>query len=271
MRQDQSDTQAQQTQQDSTRDEIDRLKALVATIYGAPTKLQIADVSAKWGEYTRMDPTAKALSVELPRATSTYIGQAIWIKNASDSARKITINAGGSDTIDDATSTFMAVPRMAMGFLCVEDGKWDTIARLQTSSDVMQTAGGGYAVRMVNDTGAATIKGTLVEASSSVKKGCSVAAAAAIDPIGVIFDAGVADGDSCWVVVIGLCQALMEDATDGTMNNWVGSSTTQAGRVDCTDASPPNATRHFEENGHCMETTTGAGDDVLCWISPHWN
>ncbi len=127
MRQDQAESQAQQNQQDSSRDELDRLTGSTLAPFGAPTILKTANCTAKWGEYTRVDPTAAALTVELPRATSAFVGQLIAVKNASASTNQVTIGGGGSDTIDGGVSVSGTTAWKARTFLCAEIGKWDEL------------------------------------------------------------------------------------------------------------------------------------------------
>ena len=127
MRQDQTESKAQQNQQDSSRDEIDRLKGNVRAPFGTPTILKTASCTAKMGEYTRVDPSAAAIAVELPRATSVNIGQTVTVKNASASTNTITINGGASDTIDGGVAVSGTTAWKARVFLCAEIGKWDEI------------------------------------------------------------------------------------------------------------------------------------------------
>ena len=130
------------------------------------------------------------------------------------------------------------------------------------------TADGGFAVEMVNKTGAASVKGSVVEPSNSTKNGFVLAGASSYDPVGIVYESGVADGDNCLVVIGGLAYVLLEDTTSSTMENWVGTSTAQAGRADATTAAPPGAVlAHFREVGHCLETVVGGADKLaLCMI-----
>jgi hypothetical protein len=132
------------------------------------------------------------------------------------------------------------------------------------------TTGGGFALRLTNKTGGASVKGTLVQADTTTDNAFSVEGANGIDPIGVVAESGVPDGSLCWVVIGGRVQVLLTDSTASTRGNWCAVSTTQAGRVDANAGSPPNQARHFQEVGHCLETKT-AGTNVLAWINMHLN
>lgn len=119
------------------------------------------------------------------------------------------------------------------------------------------TSEGGLAIRLTNRTGAPSVKGEAVIASGANDNSFIQAIAGAVDVIGAVYEAGIANGSECWVVKAGIAEGLV--STDGgaagsTRGNWVGMSSTQAGRFDMTNASPPAAPTHFEECGHCLET-----------------
>ena len=90
------------------------------------------------------------------------------------------------------------------------------------------------------------------------------------DVIGAVYDAGVADGDWCRVVVGGRAQVLLKDTTASTLGYWVKTSDT-AGRADATTSVPPgHVAGHWQEIGHALETVSG-GTDVLAWVMLHFN
>ena len=143
-------------------------------------------------------------------------------------------------------------------------------------SDYMKfTDEGGLAIRLVNKTGAASVKGTLVGAGSTVTKSFETLTADVPKCIGAVYDDGIADGELCWVVTGGLCQVLLEDTTAATAGYWVKVSDNDNGRADAQNLSPPGGTitaleDHLSEIGHCLETVS-AGTDKLCWILMHFN
>ena len=117
----------------------------------------------------------------------------------------------------------------------------------------------------------ASVKGTIVDASTGTDNAADIADTDSTDPIGVIYNSGVADGSEVWVVVAGIAQVLLEDTTASTRGNWVRTSSTTAGRADATTGSPPGAdVKHWQEVGHCTETQ-GAGTDVLAKMVLHFN
>jgi hypothetical protein len=137
------------------------------------------------------------------------------------------------------------------------------------------TPEGGLAVKLTNKTGGASVKGELVEASTGTDNAFMDASADSNHPIGVVYEAGVADGSECWIVIAGIAEVLLEDSTAATRGYWARTSENDANRADCSNAAPPGGTiaaleAHACEIGHCLESQT-AGTDVLCKILMHFN
>jgi len=150
-------------------------------------------------------------------------------------------------------------------------GDVSTLLGIVGSGDMVLTAEGGVAVKMTNKTGADTVKGTVVEASDSVDRAFDICPADELDPIGVVYEAGVPDGSEALVVMYGIAEVLLEDGTASTRENWVGVSASQAGRANATTAAPPGLVlNHFREMGHCLESKI-AGTNVLAKIMMHFN
>lgn len=138
----------------------------------------------------------------------------------------------------------------------------------------MITDAGGHAVRLINKTGAPSVKGTLVKAGT-VDGSFIVTAADEAMPIGVVYQTGVADGDLCWVVNYGIAEVLLEDATASTAGYWCRTSTTVAGRGTMNTASPPGGgitelDQHEREIGHCIESKA-QGVNVIAKCIMHFN
>lgn len=127
----------------------------------------------------------------------------------------------------------------------------------------------GFQVRLTNKTGGNSIKGEIVKASAGTDMAFDKVAADGLEPIGVIYEANVADGSECWIWVTGsVCQVLLKDTTGSTRGYWVSVSDT-AGRADATTAAAPGVVlAHFREIGHCLETKAG-GTNVLARILFH--
>ena len=124
-------------------------------------------------------------------------------------------------------------------------------------------------IKPTNKTGAATVKGTLVETDTTTDKAFDIADADAVDCIGAVFEAGVADGSDAWIVISGCAQVLLKDTTAATRHNWAATHDV-AGRADCSQGTPPAAPAHFNEIGHCIESQAG-GSDVLATCILHFN
>jgi hypothetical protein len=108
---------------------------------------------------------------------------------------------------------------------------------------------GGTTTVLVNDTGANSVKGTLVKGSSS---GASSVVAGDTTWVGVIYEDGIKDGNDVRVVVSGIAQVLLKDTIGATQGDLLGISSV-AGRVDTT---------YTVKVGQALETVAG-GTDVL--------
>lgn len=142
-------------------------------------------------------------------------------------------------------------------------------------STVFHTPEGGIAFQFINKTGSASVKGTPVQAGTTLFNSINIVPSDDPDPIGVIYNSGIADGDLVWVVCFGKAQILLENGTASTFGNWARISATVAGRIDATLAGPPGGTiieidNHFREIGHCLESVT-AGTDKLALCLIHFN
>ena len=134
---------------------------------------------------------------------------------------------------------------------------------------------GGFMVKMINKTGAPSVKGTVVRASTTTDFAFTASATDEAQPIGVVYCNGVADAGECFVVVHGPAQVLLQDSTTSTRGYWVFTSDTAAGRADATTAAPAGSSfaevnTHMQEIGHCIESK-GAGTNVLAWVIVHFN
>lgn len=133
---------------------------------------------------------------------------------------------------------------------------------------------GGVLVQMVNKTGAASVKGTLIACSTTADNAFEVEEDE-FDCIGVAYESGIADGALTWVVVDGIAEVLLKDTTASTRGNWVKAADTN-GRADATLTVPSapgtvnELNEHFKEIGHCLESKE-AGTNVICKAALHFN
>lgn len=144
--------------------------------------------------------------------------------------------------------------------------------RIPAESEMGFTTEGGLYITLVNKTGAASIKGTMVSCSNSYNNSCMVTQTSGIGSnksIGVIYDNGIPDGSKVRVVVSGKAYVLLEDEEYSTHGQWCGSSLYQAGRVLVADE-PSSTSEHFREIGHCLESVS-AGTNKLCLVVLHFN
>lgn len=157
-------------------------------------------------------------------------------------------------------------------------GAWaaKTVSQIMTllglSATVKHTAEGGIAVRLVNATGAASVKGSIVSAGTGTD-GTFLLQAEEFDAMGVVYESGVANGQPCWVVVCGIAEVLLKDGTAATRGSWTKAADTD-GRAEVT--TPPvgvgalATSEHFREVGHCIQSAP-AGVNVLAKVVLHFN
>lgn len=70
------------------------------------------------------------------------------------------------------------------------------------------TAEGGFAVKLVNKTGAESVKGTIVSLSTGTDNAFALSAVDSSGCVGVVYESGKADAAECWVVVKGIAETL---------------------------------------------------------------
>lgn len=157
------------------------------------------------------------------------------------------------------------------------DADVDGTGRIATPK-VKMTPEGGFAIKLTNKSGSEVTRGRVVEADTSANDAFNITETEDYMPIGVIYDASIADDAEGWVVVLGIADVAMEDNTAATRGYWVKTSDSDAGYADSTNASPPGGGvpelgQHSREIGHCIETVaaTGAGTHILARCVLHFN
>lgn len=123
---------------------------------------------------------------------------------------------------------------------------------------------------VINNTGETSVKGKLVQPDSTSNQ-VVLAATDSLDPIGVIDEAGVANGSMMRIITNGRAKVLLEDNTGSTAGYWAG--TGDSGYAQAAAGPPGVVIGHFQEIGHFIETVsaTGAGTHVLAEIMMHFN
>lgn len=130
------------------------------------------------------------------------------------------------------------------------------------------TADGGYYITLTNRTGAGSVKGTIVAASTAYDNAVEIAPANTQMPVGVIYENSVADGSPVKVVISGKASVLLRNGEAATRGYWCGVSPT-AGRM-YQASTPPTDTAHSREIGHSLESKA-SGTDVLAAVVLHFN
>lgn len=129
---------------------------------------------------------------------------------------------------------------------------------------------GGYAVKLTNNTGSASVAGQLVRADTADDDAVILTADDDDECLGVFLDDDIADGEEAWVVIAGIADVLFDDNVGPTHGDWAETGT--AGYANAA-TSPAAAPEHFREIGHCIETVAagGAGTHVLGRCVLHFN
>jgi len=130
-------------------------------------------------------------------------------------------------------------------------------------SRIKHTKEGGLAVWLMNKTGAASVKGEILEGDSAVADAVEQSDANCLNAFGITYESGIADGEYMWVVVSGRCQVKMDAGGAALQDRFITSAT--AGRADVSNS--PATAVHFQEIGHSIGT---AAANALCWAIIHF-
>lgn len=147
----------------------------------------------------------------------------------------------------------------------------DFVARNIAAQRCKFTEEGGLAVRMLNGTGTASVKGSLVSVSTTTDRSF-ILQANEYDTIGVVYESGIADGALTWVVISGVADVLVENSHAMVRGELLLAASTdgRATSVANPGSGLPAADVHFKECGHVMESKD-AGTNVLCRCVLHFN
>lgn len=129
------------------------------------------------------------------------------------------------------------------------------------------TAEGGLAIKLTNKTGSASVKGTIVRASTSNDNAFILSGVSSDEPVGIVYDNGIADASECWIIVSGIAEVLLKDGTACTRGDWAGVSDTSGRAYASTE--PAAAAGHDTEIGHFIESK-GSGTNVLAKLVLHF-
>lgn len=204
--------------------------------------------------------SSEAFSLELPDCDSC---QHVFFSIFKTGAKDVTLTPILNQKINGEDSLVLSGARTSVTIY--SDGENYYAIPNVTSSEVLHTEDGGVAVRMINDTGASTVKGYVLQPSSSIDLGVKLIVKDIPNPIGVFYESGIADGQYTWVVVSGIADVYYVAST--TRNYFCrGFLTTDGGSYvagqalnEALPSSPFASDKHFYEIGHVLETRTGEG------------
>ena len=136
---------------------------------------------------------------------------------------------------------------------------WNTL-----SANIKMTPEGGLAVKVINDTGAASIKGTVVHASPAVDRGVSLNPLDNPDPCGIVYDEGIPNGEFTWIVQGGMAEVLYSTpvvrSTFSRASSTLDAAPVVGEAINEPLPAPPFATnKHFLEIGHPAEARATPG------------
>jgi hypothetical protein len=146
-----------------------------------------------------------------------------------------------------------------------------TIGNTRTSP--VLTPDGGIAIRMINKTGAASVKGSVLGAEGTTDRAVKLAAIDSPDPMGIMYSSNVPDGGEVLVVVSGIAKVLYSTsvtrATFARVPETADGSATAGQAIAEALPVPPFATnKHFQEIGHPIESIGSPG---LALTALHFN
>lgn len=150
---------------------------------------------------------------------------------------------------------------------------YDPVTQLfDINEKVAITPEGGIAVLVENRTGTTSVKGTLVKTSASFANAVELTAVNVPDTVGVVYQAGIANGRDMWVVISGIADVLFVNNTTAgqfARSCKTGDTGAAAGKA-YSEAlpSPPSSDTYFYEIGHVFESKT-AGQ--LVKVNLHFN
>ncbi len=130
---------------------------------------------------------------------------------------------------------------------------------------------GGYAIKLTNKTGSNTIAGQVVkpddkvDGSGGVDDAFITILANDQEIIGIVLEAGIADGSEAWVVINGIADVLMDTGGSARGDRIISSATVGSGDVWSVGGA---VAPHFQEIGKCVEARVGAG---LARVVLHFN
>jgi hypothetical protein len=128
---------------------------------------------------------------------------------------------------------------------------YDLFVEKTSGGNIWFTPEGGLAVKYINDTGAPSIKGTIVCASPLTDYAVSLAPAFSTMAIGVIYEDGVEPNCMVRVVISGKAVVLLKDGSAAVPGYWSGVSDV-SGRMYQLQT-PESVETRFRQIGYSLE------------------
>jgi hypothetical protein len=151
---------------------------------------------------------------------------------------------------------------------------WNDNHQINTDDDnIMFTPEGGLAIKLVNGTGAPSVKGNCVTPSAVADGAVTLVPVDVPNCIGVFYDSDITDGEEAWIVISGIADVYFWTSTTRGQLARTG-LTADTGEVagqayaENFPAAPFLVDKHFCEIGHVLESRTGAG---LARVALHFN
>jgi hypothetical protein len=141
-----------------------------------------------------------------------------------------------------------------------------------TNAKIAFTDDGGLAIRLINGTGADSVKGTVIHSHTSDLT-VEATPVNVPDAFGVVYEDDIANGQEMWVVIAGIADVLFSNAPTAGYLARTG-LTVDTGEVagqalsENIPTSPFATDKHFCEIGHILETKAAAG---LAKVNLHFN
>lgn len=137
------------------------------------------------------------------------------------------------------------------------------VLRIRNQDNIRFSTDLGLVIKLINKTGAVTIKGTVVGADSSLSDAFTLPVNE-YSTIGIVFEGSIADGLGCLVAVAGKARVLLKDGTSATRGHIVYASDIP-GRVITAAPSIPTDFTYLKRIGMCTESRS-SGTNVLTTV-----
>lgn len=195
---------------------------------------------------------------------TSWVGKVSAVNSTANTADILFPNQTTTVTKQNKTGQTLAVNDEVYLISPTGDLNNSYIGSKKTAPKAIITTEGGIAIKLINKTGSASVKGTVVDVNSGLNNSVKKVLQNTADAIGVIYEDGIADGQEVLVVVSGIADVLF---IGNTTPGYIARTflTADAGYItgyalaETYPTAPFSSDKHFCEIGHVLETRTGAG------------